>query len=408
MPSYANAAPGVYIQEVSTGSKPISTVDTKTAGFVGVAPNKQAHLNKAMACNNWTQFIHEYVGENGGSDTFLSMAVFSFFNNGGTRCYIVNIPENETIAGDAAKRTGLCAFDVIDEIAMVAAPGYFDSISHTALIDHCEGSKDCFAILDSPDRVTSIEPLKTVASIISGGKKNTEDKKETGLRPKNTSYAAFYFPWMLIQAPLSRTKKILSAPPSGFMAGIYARTDASRGVHKAPANESVNGALGLSYVVSSAEQGALNTRGVNCIRSFPTTGIKVWGARTLDDGEWKYINVRRLFIMIEESISESTRWVVFEPNDETLWKSIVRDVGAFLTLLWRDGALQGSTPEQAFFVKCDGEINTQAVIDSGKLEIEIGIAPVKPAEFIVFKIGQWAGGTEVDADEGESESESES
>ncbi len=403
MPNYAT--PGVYIQEVSTGSKPISMVGTQTAAFIGVAPDKLANLNKAIACNNWSQFIREFVGDSGGSDTNLSMAVFAFFNNGGTRCYVVNNPENDTIAGNAAQRTGLCAFDVIDEIAMVAAPGYFDTVSHTALIDHCEKLKDRIAILDSPAEVTNIDQLKTVASISSGGKKADEVKTGTGLRPKNTSYAAFYFPWLLIQAPLSRKKKILAAPPSGFMAGIYARTDANRGVHKAPANESVNGALGLSYVVTSGEQGELNTRGINCIRSFQTTGIKIWGARTLEDGEWKYINVRRLFMMIEESISESTRWVVFEPNDESLWKSIIRDVSAFLTLLWRDGALQGSTPEQAFFVKCDAEINTQAVIDAGRLEIEIGIAPVKPAEFIVFKIGQWAGGTEVEADGDEAESE---
>ncbi|MCW8928907.1 MAG: phage tail sheath subtilisin-like domain-containing protein [Gammaproteobacteria bacterium] len=403
MPSYAT--PGVYIQEVSTGSKPISMVGTQTAAFIGVAPDKKANLNKAIACNNWTQFVREFASNAGGDDTHLSMAVFSFFNNGGTRCYIVNNPENETIMGDVAQRSGLCAFEAIDEIAMVAAPGYFDTVSHTALIDHCEKLKDRIAILDSPDEVANIDQLKTVASITSGTKKATEEKNNVGLRPKNTSYAAFYFPWLLIQAPLSRKKKIITAPPSGFMAGIYARTDANRGVHKAPANESVNGALGLSYVVTSGEQGELNTKGVNCIRSFPTTGIKVWGARTLDDGEWKYINVRRLFMMIEESISESTRWVVFEPNDETLWKSIVRDVSAFLTLIWRDGALQGSTPEQAFFVKCDGEINTQAVIDSGRLEIEIGIAPVKPAEFIVFKIGQWAGGTEVETEDSEAESE---
>lgn len=402
MPNYAT--PGVYIQEVSTGAKPITMVGTQTAAFIGVAPDKQANLNKAVACNNWPHFLRMYVPDKGGTDTNLSMAVYAFFNNGGTRCYIVNIAENETIAGDAAKRTGLTALEAIDEIAMVAAPGYSDSVSHNALIDHCKNLKDRIAILDSPEVVNNTDHLKTVASIDAAGNKPEEVKQGSGLRPGNTSYAAFYFPWLLIQAPLSRHKMNILAPPSGFMAGIYARTDATRGVHKAPANESVNGALGLAYNVTQAEQGELNTKGVNCIRSFPSTGIRVWGARTLDDGEWKYINVRRLFMMIEESISESTRWVVFEPNDETLWKSIIRDVSAFLTLLWRDGALQGRSPEQAFFVKCDGEINTQVEIDAGIVNIEIGIAAVKPAEFIVFKIGQWAGGTEVEAEEGESES----
>ncbi len=399
MPNYAT--PGVYIEEVSTGSKPINMVGTQTAAFIGTAPDKQKNLNRAVACNNWPHFVRMYVGESAATDTCLSMAVYAFFNNGGTRCYIVNSPENETIAGDAAKRTGLYALEAIDEISIVAAPGYSDNSSHTALIDHCERLKDRIAILDPPEVVENIDNLKQVATKTAGADK---PKKNAGLRPRNSSYAAFYFPWIYTQAPLSRKKHEVLAPPSGFMAGIYARTDATRGVHKAPANESVNGALGLSYSVTQAEQGELNTKGVNCIRSFPTTGIKVWGARTLDSGEWKYINVRRLFMMIEESIAESTRWVVFEPNDETLWKSVVRDVSAFLTLIWRDGALQGSSPEQAFFVKCDAEINTQQVIDAGRLEIEIGIAPVKPAEFIVFKIGQWAGGTEVESEEeGEAE-----
>ena len=398
MPNYAT--PGVYIEEVSTGSKPINMVGTQTAAFIGTAPDKQKNLNRAVACNNWPHFVRMYVGESA-ADTSLSLAVYAFFNNGGTRCYIVNTPENETIAGDAAKRTGLYALEAIDEISIVAAPGYSDNSSHTALIDHCERLKDRIAILDPPEAVENIDNLKQVATKTAGADK---PKKNAGLRPRDSSYAAFYFPWIYTQAPLSRKKQVVLAPPSGFMAGIYARTDATRGVHKAPANESVNGALGLSYSVTQAEQGELNTRGVNCIRSFPSTGIKVWGARTLDSGEWKYINVRRLFMMIEESIAESTRWVVFEPNNETLWKSVVRDVSAFLTLIWRDGALQGSTPEQAFFVKCDAEINTQQVIDAGRLEIEIGIAPVKPAEFIVFKIGQWAGGTEIESEE-ESEAE---
>ena len=189
----------------------------------------------------------------------------------------------------------------------------------------------------------------------------------------------------------------LNVPPSGHMAGIWARTDATRGVHKAPANEPVRGALNVTYRVTDEEQGDLNTKGVNCIRFFPQEGILVWGARTLDapSGQWKYLNVRRLFNMIEESILQSTRWVVFEPNDISLWKAIRRDVKAFLTLVWRDGALMGASPEEAFFVKCDRETNTDEDINLGRVVTLIGIAPVKPAEFIVFKIGQGLGGTEV-------------
>jgi len=177
--------------------------------------------------------------------------------------------------------------------------------------------------------------------------------------------------------------------------------DSTRGVHKAPANEPIRGALDLAYRVTREEQGELNVNGVNCIRFFPGQGIRVWGARTLaqSSSEWKYINVRRLFNMIEESIARSTQWVVFEPNDATLWNSIKRDVSAFLTMLWRQGALKGTTPEEAFFVKCDGETNPSDTINAGMVVTVIGIAPVKPAEFVIFKIGQSEGGIETSEEE---------
>jgi hypothetical protein len=169
-------------------------------------------------------------------------------------------------------------------------------------------------------------------------------------------------------------------------------------VHKAPANEAIRGALSVTHTITNAEQAELNPAGVNCIRIFSREGVRVWGARTVADGssEWRYLNVRRLFTMIEESIKLSTRWVVFEPNAQPLWKSIRRDVRAFLTLLWRDGALMGNSPEDAFFVKCDEETNPPEVVDAGIVVTVIGIAPVKPAEFIVFRIGQHAGGAEVE------------
>jgi phage tail sheath protein FI len=168
-------------------------------------------------------------------------------------------------------------------------------------------------------------------------------------------------------------------------------------VHKAPANETVAGALNLAYRVTSPEQAQLNSLGVNCIRFFSTEGMLVWGARTLaeESSEWRYLNVRRLVIMIEESIKRATRWVVFEPNDPTLWKTIRSEISGFLMNIYRDGALMGATADEAFFVKCDSETNPQESIDMGQVITVIGIAPVKPAEFIIFKIGQYAGGTEV-------------
>ena len=173
------------------------------------------------------------------------------------------------------------------------------------------------------------------------------------------------------------------------MAGIWARNDSTRGVHKAPANEIVRGALGLEVQVSRNEQDTLNPVGINCIRAFPGRGIRVWGARTLSsDPEWRYINVRRLFNYVAESIMEGTQWSVFEPNDERLWMQLRIAASNFLMRTWREGALFGSTPEQAFFVKCDAETNPPEVVDAGQLIVEIGLAPVKPAEFVIFRIGQ--------------------
>lgn len=397
--------PGVYVQEVSTGTKPIGAVGTSTVAFLGALPIADAHLGEAIACNNWSQFVKEFVGEDG-QGTTLARAVYGFFMNGGGRCYIVNVPENDSIAGDARKRTGLHCLEQVDEVAIVAAPGRTDLASHQALISHCELLEDRVAILDAPSDVSNTDTLKVVATAApSAGAGEGEDAAKPsrqgggskGVRPPNSSYAAFYFPWITVRDPFSASE-LVSVPPSGHLAGIYARNDATRGVHKAPANEPIRGALGLSYRVTREEQGELNRAGVNCIRYFPDAGINVWGARTLDgdSSEWKYINVRRLFNMVKESIAEGTRWTVFEPNDMTLWKSISRDVKAFLTLLWRDGALMGAAPEEAFFVKCDAETNSPEVIDAGRVVIEIGICPVKPAEFVIFRIGQWSGGSDVE------------
>jgi phage tail sheath protein FI len=210
---------------------------------------------------------------------------------------------------------------------------------------------------------------------------------------RQSSYGSQFFPWFLARNALLPNEYIFT-PPSGAAAGIYSRVDGERGVHKAPANEIVRGAYNLRYRVTQKEQESLNTNGVNVIRFFGARGPVLWGARTRDPGEWKYTSVRRLFCMLEESIGRGTQWVVFEPNDETLWKSIRRDVEAFLMRMWRAGMLMGATPQQAFFVKCDAETNPQENIDAGIVTTMIGVAPVKPAEFVVFKIGQSSGGTE--------------
>jgi phage tail sheath protein FI len=208
-------------------------------------------------------------------------------------------------------------------------------------------------------------------------------------RGRATSHAALYYPWITIRDPVTGAE--VSVPPGGHVAGVYARTDRTRGVHKAPANEVVRGARDLEFQVTQPMQDVLNPLGVNTLRDFSGEGrgILVWGARTLSsDPEWRYVSVRRLFLFLEESIDKGTQWVVFEPNDQPLWAKVLQIVGDFLTTLWRNGALQGTTPDEAFFVRCDHTTMTQDDIDNGRLICLIGFAPVKPAEFTIFRIQQ--------------------
>lgn len=381
--------PGIYIEEVSNGARPIEAVGTTTAAFIGEAPRTNAHPGEPVAVVNWGQFRDIFVGD-GAASTPLSHALAGYFLNGGSRAYVVNTSR-------AGLSDALAALTGYDDISMVAAPGWTDAATYDALLTHCEGLTTCFAILDGPATCTDIAALTRVGSAKAtspGGAGDGPDKDKpaaTTLRPRESArgYGAVYVPHLMVRDPLEPAK-IVAVAPSGHLAGIYARTDVERGVFKAPANVAVRGALGLTQRLNDAEQGVLNPAGVNVIRFMTGRGVLVWGARTLtvSDPEWRYVPVRRLFIMMEASIRRGTQWVVFEPNDERLWKSIRRDVSAFLMLLWRQGALQGTTPEEAFFVRCDAETNPPEVIDAGRVVIEIGVAPVKPAEFVIFRIGQ--------------------
>ncbi|MCI0533964.1 MAG: phage tail sheath subtilisin-like domain-containing protein [Verrucomicrobiales bacterium] len=411
MPNYL--APGVYIEEISTGSRPIEPVGTNIAGLIGRAPANERHVDEPMWFDNWTQFRNAFATATEGgagtplASTPLSHAVYGFFLNGGSRCCVVNVGGSDTIAGDGTPRKGLGIFEQSDVISIVAAPGYTDGASYEALLSHCEKLQNRVAILDAPAEVPNAGALTKVATSEATARRRRATAAEgeppagepLGYKPRQSDrgFGAFYFPHITVRDPLS-PKDLVDVPPSGHIAGIYARTDTLRGVHKAPANEVIRGALNVTYRVTRQEQEQLNPEGVNCIRLFPREGIRVYGARTLapSASEWRYLNVRRLFNMIEESIARSTRWVVFEPNDHTLWKSIRRDVSAFLTLIWRQGALMGRTPEEAFFVQCDEETNPAEVIDAGQVVVMIGIAPVKPAEFVIFRIGQGVAGTEIE------------
>jgi len=375
-------SPGVYVEEVDRGTKPLEMVGTSTVGFIG--ESAVGPVNQPILCTNWSQFT-KHFGDFKNSK-YLAHAVYGFFNNGGGRCFIVNVGDD--VDADAKKkaakyigkdngpgtRTGLKAFDDLDDINVIAAPGQTDPAIQDAVLSHCENARYRFALLDSPEVI----------------EKGGVDKLA---KPRDSKYGAYYFPWLEVYDPY---KGNVFMPPSGYMAGVYARSDAERGVHKAPANEIVRGALGLKYGITKGEQDLLNPKGINCIRSFPNRGIRVWGARTVSsDASWRYVNVRRLFNMVEQSIEIGTQWAVFEPNDHRLWKRVTRDITAFLLRLWRQGALFGKTPEEAFYVKCDEETNPPEVVDAGQLIVEVGMCPVKPAEFVVFRIGQMPAGGDV-------------
>jgi uncharacterized protein len=296
-------------------------------------------------------------------------------------------PGTAEYIGDSADRTGFGGLEAIDEITMVAVPdlmaGYQrgainDEAARAvqlALIAHCELMGDRVAIIDPPPGLNA---------------RDIRAWRQNGAG-YDSHYAALYYPWVKVFDPSTGRTRVV--PPSGHVAGIWARNDAERGVHKAPANEVVRGAVDLELQITRGEQDVLNPIGVNCIRSFPGRGIRVWGARTLSsDPAWRYLNVRRYFNYLEESILIGTQWVVFEPNDAMLWARIRRNVSAFLTNEWRGGALFGSQAGESFYVKCDEETNPPESVDLGRVVCEIGVAPVKPAEFVIFRLAQESSG----------------
>ena len=425
MPEYLS--PGVYVEEVPSAVQPIAGVSTSIAGFIGQVedtvempdkpgaykieqdsggnpvvdsggnpvyeldeddnkipvPYELADAGEPELITSWAQFKTTFgdfqkvvEGETTPQHRTLGHAVYGFFQNGGSRCWVVRITQDPTLApaSDATQPVtdALAKLLAIDEVTMVAVPGAVDPNIQGAVIEHCEKAGDRFAILDGQQTET-LTPAAIQGDIA------------------DSDYAALYFPWIEVFDP--GEKKNIPMAPSGHMAGIYARVDGARGVHKAPANEVIRGARGVTRRLSKADQDGLNPDGINVIRQF-NGNTTVWGARTLAavaKPEWKYINVRRLFLFLRESIDQGTQWVVFEPNDPALWAKITRNVTSFLTGVWRAGALFGSTPAEAFYVKCDAETNPPDVRDLGQVVTEIGVAVVKPAEFVIFRISQWAG-----------------
>jgi len=514
MPTYLS--PGVYVEEVDSGSRPIEGVGTAVAGFVGLA--EAGPFNQPTLVTNWSQYTSTFGSFVEGS--YLAHAVFAFFQNGGGACYIVRIggdgaapaayaepnalgeggaapfrisatapgPEGndltvEIVDGSAATppaegeapnpadqpfklivkrrgdvveqfdnltarrgrqnvrtvvnqqsqliriedsggvleapargevafaggagpapvrvtpddyvgnvgdRTGFAGLEAVDAVTMLCVPDLMAAYQagvvdlegvqavQLAMIAHCELMGDRVAILDPPPGL------------------NAQQIQEWRVDKAgyDSKYAALYWPWVKVFDPAAAES--IYVPPSGHMAGIWGRNDDTRGVHKAPANEVVRGAVGLELQITKNEHDQLNPVGINCIRAFPGRGVRVWGARTLSsDPAWRYLNVRRLFNYLEESILNGTQWVVFEPNDPALWAKIRRTLSAFLAMEWRKGALFGLNPDEAFYVKCDDETNPSESIDAGQVICEIGVAPVKPAEFVVFRLSQFSGGTSI-------------
>lgn len=508
MPNYLS--PGVYVEEVDSGARPIEGVGTAVAAFVGLAA--QGPLNEPVLVTNWSQYVQTFGDFVPG--TYLAHAVYGYFMNGGGACYVVRIgsddgapaparaelgsgadksvggyvvsaveggpagnditvevadaseptsPEDfkivvrragkveETfdnlspkkgktnaatvvnaqsklirltekggpvvavakgsfglagggaptpaalspaeIVGDSASRTGVGGLEAVDEVTMLCVPDLMSAYQQglidlegvkavqLAMITHCEMMGDRMAILDPPPGLNA-QQIKDWRVNVAG---------------YDSKMATLYWPWIKVLDP--PTGQNVFVPPSGHIAGIWGRNDDSRGVHKAPANEVVRGAISLESGLTKAEHDLLNPVGINCIRSFPGRGIRVWGARTLSsDPLWRYVNVRRLFNYLEKSILTGTDWAVFEPNDQALWAKLRRTIAAFLVNEWRKGALFGAAPGDSFYVKCDEETNPAEGIDAGQVVCEIGVAPVKPAEFVIFRLSQFSGGVSLVAE----------
>jgi phage tail sheath protein FI len=377
-------SPGVHIESAGDRYVPLEAVDTGVTAFVGVT--QQGPRNQPVRVGSFEQFEKIFGDDRG----FLALSLRGFFDNGGRTAYLVNVqPEggldpvpDDYIGAMGSEARGFRLLEGIDDVDLVVVPDLmqhagvsmgFTEPEHVlavqrALVDHCERMHDRFALLDSLPGHTLDEAIEWRGHF-------------------DSSHAAFYFPWLKVR----RGEEVLPPlPPSGHLAGYIARTDRKEGVHRAPANQPLEGLVDVARKVRKRERDHAFDHRVNTLLSFPGRGIRVWGARTLSsDQAFNQINVRRIFILVRKSVEKYAQWVVFEPNEPSLWKRLTRSVEDFLQDLWRQGALLGGTKEEAFYVKCDEETNPPEARDAGQLICEIGLAPVRPAEFIVVRIHQW-------------------
>jgi phage tail sheath protein FI len=347
--------PGIFIEEISTQPKPIEGVSTSTAAFLG---ETQVGATAPTLVTSWLEF-QTLFGGYFGADKYLPYAVESFFLNGGKRCYICKVTNSDYASA-------LAKLEAVEEVSIVYSPDA-QSVAGLAdaLISHCERLRSRFAIFDSLKGQDSSSVTKSHES----------------------SFVALYYPWIYVKQ--TEAGQMCLVPPGGHVAGIYARNDIEKGVDKAPANQIVKGVVDLELTMKSYQQDSLILQGINCIRKFEGREIRVWGARTLSsDPEWKYVNVRRLMIYLEQSIKKGTAWVTFEPNNAATWAKVKAQTENFLTQTWEGGMLMGTSAKEAYFVHCDQTTMNQNDVDNGRINIIIGVAVTKPAEFMILRITQ--------------------
>ncbi|MGV4985852.1 phage tail sheath family protein [Streptomyces sp. NRAIS4] len=371
--------PGVYIQEVASGVRTISGAGTSTPAFIGSVPGE---VSEPRQVRSWNQFREIYLpsgdGEDFAASSYVAEAVYGFFANGGGACYVVGTAEGDgrlaAYQGNKDEGTGLAALESVPEVKIIVAPDLWQTAEDApsiakAIARHCADLGNRMALLHTQQGLSATDAEKVPAAF--------------GLDEEEAQFTSVYYPWVTTPG-FDGTERLI--PPSGHIAGVWARTDAQRGVHKAPANENLQTVTALEVSLSDDEHGLLNTAGVNCLRSFPGQGVLVWGARTLSDSnDWRYLNVRRLANYLSESIRTGTNWVVFESNNERLWSSVRGGTISFLMNQWRSGALLGHTPAEAFYVVCDATNNSS---ETAEVIIDVGVAAVRPAEFITFRIVQ--------------------
>lgn len=399
----ASQAPGVYVRYIPSGLRVIAPAGTSIAAFLGPTDLDQPP-NTPILVSNWQEFEAKFVSPDDTTNPpLLTDSVYGWFTNGGGPCYIVRIPPAQD-----SLQPALTALEVKPDVTMVAVPGLKDIVGilpqnqaaqQALVVAHCQSMGNRVALLDLPGGTPPQTQTAAPADPANPDAKPTAEVPGAAtaadaitLTPTQASFATIYYPWLLAPS-VYKGAAARYLPPSGHVAGTWARTDTERGVFKAPANVTVLGILGLEFTLTDQTQAPLNDVGINCVRTFPGQGSLVWGARTRaaqdpSDLDFRYVNIRRYVSFLDDSITQSTRWAVFEPNNAELQAKVAGAVSSFLVDQWRTGALVGATAPEAFYVICDATNNPPVSMAEGNLFCDIGVALTRPAEFVYFRVTQ--------------------